>query len=275
MDALSVCLGGANGIGKALAIQLSNLGAKYIVLADVDMAAANQVAKSITSDTNTATIVTCIRTDVSSEGDIRRLVTRVEAEIAPIDAFFANAGILSLGGIDVANEEWDAVWKINVMQIIYVARHLMPRYEKRQKGVMVITASAAGLLNFPGALPYGVTKSATVAAAEWLAFTMKSKFPQVQVSCLCPQAVKTDMIGDSDGGPAGHDGVLEPIDVAKVTIESVQRGQFMILPHQIVKQHMMGKAKYYDKWIGAMSKISKTIEEQGVIPPPPRQLSKL
>lgn len=97
-----------------------------------------------------------------------------------------------MGGIDVANEEWDAVWKINVMQIIYVARHLMPRYEKRQKGVMVITASAAGLLNFPGALPYGVTKSSTVAAAEWLAFTMKSKFPQVQVSCLCPQAVKTD-----------------------------------------------------------------------------------
>lgn len=85
------------------------------------------------------------------------------------------------------------------------------------------------------------------------------------------------MIGDSDGGPAlaGHDGILEPIDVAKVTIESIQRGQFMILPHQIVKQHMMGKAKYYDKWIGAMSKISKTIEEQGVIPPPPRQLSKL
>jgi NAD(P)-dependent dehydrogenase (short-subunit alcohol dehydrogenase family) len=165
--------------------------------------------------------------------------------------------------LEVSEDEWKVIWDINVMQTLYVARHLMPRFEKRKKGLLVVTASAAGLLSMPGALPYAVTKHASVAMAEWLAFTYAKK--GIQVACLCPQAVRTNMtaIGEKkDGGPAGLDGILEPLDVAKETMDEIAKGKFLILPHKEVSLHMKRKANDYDRFLGAMGKIDSMFGEE-------------
>lgn len=256
----SVCVvtGGANGIGKALCIHLAHLGARHIVVVDLDYRSAlHVVQRDLPSRVGVA-----MRANCGHERDIRHIINRTESECGKIDAFFCNAGILSTGGVEVSNDEWQEIWEVNVLQTLYVARHLLPRYEARNRGLLVVTASAAGLLSMPGALPYAVTKHASLSMAEWLAFTYAPK--GIQVACLCPQAVRTNMIdvGDGDGGPAGLDGVVEPEEVAKITLETIAQRKFLILPHRDVAKHMARKARSHDKFLKGMGKIDAKFGEE-------------
>ncbi len=266
----SICIvtGGANGIGRALCVHLANVGAKKVVVVDLDI----QSSRSVVQNDLPPGVGVAMRANCGQEKDIRYIINKTESAYGEIDAFFCNAGILSTGGIEVPNDEWQQIWDVNVLQSLYVARHLMPIYEKRKRGLLVITASAAGLLSMPGALPYAVTKHASVAMAEWLAFTYVSK--GIQVACLCPQAVRTFMtdVGDGKGGPAGLDGVLEAEQVAKDTLDTVARGDFLILPHRDVSKHMLRKATNYNKFLGAMAKINARFGEEFANVPPNSRL---
>lgn len=259
---INVITGGCNGIGKAIALHLASLGAQKIILVDLpsQLAKAKQILNQMP-----ATVGMAMGADCSSEMDLRRIITRVQFEVGDIDAFFCNAGIPSNGGVEVSNDEWERIWKVNVMQSIFVARHLMPVFVKNKKGALVITASSAGLLTLPGALPYSVTKHAAVAVAEWLAMTYASKKTEdengIQVSCICPQGVRTAMIGDTDGGPTAVDGIIEPHEVAVATVNGMIEGKFMIYPHAKTGKYFANKARDYDRWVEAMKQMHDVFGE--------------
>ena len=65
--------------------------------------------------------------------------------------------------------------------------------------------------------------------AEWLAFTYAKN--GVEVACLCLQVVRTQLtaLGDGNGGPAGLDGMIEPVDAARDTTETLKVGSPLIL----------------------------------------------
>ena len=262
-DSICVVTGAASGIGRALCLQLASLDAKKVVAVDINFEAVQQlVQKHLPPGIGLAMKANC-----AIESDMRRVILVVENECGNIDAFFTNAGILSVGSpTDTPNDEWETLWKVNVMQTVYVAKHLLPLYEKRGKGALIVTASAAGLLTLPGASSYSVTKSAAVALAEWISITYG--FKGISVSCLCPQAVKTPMIGDTDGGPAGIDGVMEADEVARITLDEVQKGTFIISPHEKVLKYVQQKANNYEKWLKKMRILNTITEERYTISPP-------
>lgn len=268
-DSICVVTGSASGIGKALCIQLASLGAKHVVAVDINFHAVQQLVQNELSELSSGVAsATAMKANCAIESDMRRIVYTVENEIGPIDAFFCNAGILSVGSVtDTPNDEWQTLWDINVMQTVHVAKYLIPKYEERGKGAICITASAAGLLTFPGAVSYAVTKHAAVSLAEWMSVTYGSK--GILVSCLCPQAVKTPMIKDTDGGPAGLDGVMEAEDVARITIDEMQKARFMITPHPKVIQYLQGKGMDYEQWLKRMRKINAMFENNDFAFSPP------
>src|SRR6187402_2541771 len=75
-----VVTGGASGIGRACALRFADEGAR-VTVADLDLEGARASTDGL-----------AVRTDVGSEQDVRELIARAE-EVAPIDAFFSNAGI--------------------------------------------------------------------------------------------------------------------------------------------------------------------------------------
>jgi NAD(P)-dependent dehydrogenase (short-subunit alcohol dehydrogenase family) len=208
-----------------------------------------------------------LEANCGNEMDIRRVIVTALSKCGRIDAFFCNAGIPCNGGVDVPNEEWTRIWNVNVMQITYVARHLFPRWQSdRQKGFMCVTASAAGLLTQVGSMPYSVTKHAAVSAAEWLRITYQDA--GIHVTCVCPQAVQTGMLAprppsgvNVSGGPAGGDGVLEPVAVAQMTIDAMAEGKFIVLPHPAVHKYFQRKAADYDRWVAGMGKVQRIFGE--------------
>ncbi len=246
-----VVTGAAQGIGKGLAVRFAAEGAN-VVCADIDVDGAKSVAQQISGHA-----LVC---DVACEEDIKALIETVEDTINPIDLFCANAGIITLGGLDVPDQDWDRIWKINVMSHVWTARHLVPRMLERGGGYIMTTASAAGLLNQPGAAPYGVSKHAAVGFAEWLSLTYGHR--GLRISVLCPQAVRSEMTRGHDVSVASIDGMLEPEDVAQACVDAIRSEQFLVLPHPQVLDYMQFKVEDYDHWLAGMRKLNLTFIEE-------------
>lgn len=282
-----VCIvtGGGNGIGKSLCEALATAGARSVFVVDINAKAAKEVADHLSSlATNPNFRGVSDVADVGSEVDIKRIIHSAWEIFGTIDVFFSNAGIFTVGGVsdkEVSNEAWEKIWRVNVLSHIFAARSLIPIWkEHNQRGTFVITASAAGLLMQPGCLPYHVTKHAAVSVADWIAVTHRQD--GVSVHCLCPQAVQTDMLTTSAVGVAGQekafaklagrDGILEPDDVARITIQDIEDGKFMILPHKQVHKYFVNKSNDYDRWIATMVKAKEHFDK---LLPPPTSRSKL
>jgi NAD(P)-dependent dehydrogenase (short-subunit alcohol dehydrogenase family) len=263
----AVVTGGGHGIGRALCRRLHRDGATVVVV-DVDGSAAEKVAAEIGG---VARVV-----DVADEAAISKLVDEIEQDIGAIDLFVSNAGvgfgdgesgaISAEGGLNAADDRWEACWRINVMAHVYAARALIPRMLERGGGHLVNVASAAGLLSQIGDAAYSATKHAAVAFAESLAIDYGDR--GINVSVVCPQAVATRMIGiadDSDtmdGGFGGNDvdGIMRAEDVADIIVDESLDGRFLILTHPQVATYFQRKANDHDRWIGGMQRFREKLQ---------------
>ncbi len=240
----SVCVvtGGSSGIGSALIDELINLKSKKIINIDIKE-----------SNNSKVDFYSC---DVGDETRMRAVIDKIYKKYKFIDLFCSNAGVARDDDGLASAEHWDQIWKTNVLQHTNVVRSCISKMVKNKKGWFLITASAAGLLSQVGSATYSTTKHATVGFAEWLAITYGDL--GIGVSVLCPQGVNTPMTEKiKDGGVAGINGMLEPTDVAKITIKQMCLGKFLITPHEIVRKYIKIKADDTDKWIIGMRKLYK------------------
>lgn len=241
---VAVVTGAASGIGRATALRFAAEGAAGVVVADLNADGLKPVAEQ--------TGGLAVRCDVSKEEDIVNLVKQAEARYGRIDVYFSNAGVISRGGPELPDAEWDRNWKIHVMAHVWASRAVVEPMIARGGGYFIVTASAAGLLNIVESAPYGVTKHAAVAFAEWLAIAYGRR--GLRVSCLCPQLVRTGMMSDEPSS-AGVDGVVSAEKVADDIVAAMSEQKFLILPHPSVLNYVQAKAANYDRWLGGMQKI--------------------
>ena len=267
---VAVVTGGASGIGRALCRRFAAEGAS-VVVADVDAPGAAAVAQEIKG-----LAVPC---DVSVEADVLALIDAARLSFDRIDLFCANAGIANGGqpdgpgagiGPEAPDEDWERMWRVNVFSHIYAARALVPVMLDQGGGHILVTASAAGLLTVLGNAPYSVTKHAAVAFAEWLAITYGDQ--GIKVSCLCPQAIRTNLgatsrkqTGEAEPPPevsqgsafwqAAVDGVLTADQAAQTILEGLADERFLILPHPEVAVYEQRRAQDRDRWLRGMRRF--------------------
>jgi NAD(P)-dependent dehydrogenase (short-subunit alcohol dehydrogenase family) len=242
---VAVVTGAAGGIGAAMARRFAREGAKGVVVADLHVEPLEKLASDIGG-----LAVPC---DVAKEVDIVTLVTKAEERYGPVDVFCSNAGLVREGDEDALDSEWMLNWSVHVMSHVYAARAVAKKMAERGSGYIVNTASAAGLLTSVPSATYAVTKHAAVAFAEWLAITYGNK--GVKVSVLCPQAVRTAMIQGREGGSASVDGIIEPEELAECVVRTMDKEEFLILPHPQVLEYMRRKTADYDRWLGGMRRL--------------------
>jgi NAD(P)-dependent dehydrogenase (short-subunit alcohol dehydrogenase family) len=257
-----VVTGGGGGIGEGMARRIAAERPRAVLVADIDGAAAESVASDLTA--RGAASAVGLKVDAGDEADVKALVAQAEADFGTVDLFCANAGIIVVGGVEVPDADWDRIWHVNVMAHVYAARAVLPGMLARGEGYLLHTASAAGLLTQIGSAPYSVTKHAVVALAEWLSITHGDA--GVRVSCLCPQAVETAMIGAARDagheevagerkGSASTDGILTPDEVAEVVVAGLAAEQFLILPHPVVATYEQRRAGDRERWLRGMRRL--------------------
>jgi NAD(P)-dependent dehydrogenase (short-subunit alcohol dehydrogenase family) len=260
-DSVIVVTGGANGIGMEMAFAAARRGAKAIAIVDLEGDKAKIICDEVIARGSQSK---AYGVDVSNEGQIEAMIADVETSFGDIDLFCSNAGVGFTDGPEwlsssCSNENWQTCWDVNVMSHVFAARALLPKMIKRGHGYFLNTASAAGLLNQIGDASYSATKAAAVAFSENLSITHKED--GIGVSVLCPQGVKTRLIEAIDSRSVASDGLLEANDVAEMSLDAVEREEFLILPHESVKKYMLHKATDRERWLDSMRKFRTWLKE--------------
>ncbi|HTZ44541.1 MAG TPA: SDR family oxidoreductase [Jatrophihabitans sp.] len=248
--------GAGSGIGAELARRFAAEGAEHLVLTDRDEAAVAELAGRL------GPVAEARRLDVTDEAAVTGCVAEVLAAHGRIDLFCSNAGVATGAGLDADPATWQLAWDVHVLAHVYAARAVVPAMIERGAGYLLNTASAAGLLSAPGDAPYSVTKHASVALAEWLAYQYAGR--NIKVSVLCPMGVDTPLLMDglAAGQPAARAvaasaEVISVAEVADAVVRGLAEESFLILPHPRVGKFWAGKAAGIDHWLAGMAQLAE------------------
>ena len=246
-----VVTGAGHGIGRAFAERFAAEGAR-VVVADRHEKRAGKIADRVGG--------VAVVTDVGDPDSMAALVRAATDAYGPVDVFVSNAGITDPGP-DLAStrEQLDQIMHVNLYAHIWAAQAVVPSMVERGGGHLVQTISSAALITGPSGLGYTVTKHGALGFAEWMALNYAHL--GIQVTCLCPNAVNTGMLGrDEDLESESVDGpedsltqrigdVLEPEDCVAQTLDAMRDGRFLVLPHPRVGESYLRKAGDYDRWL--------------------------
>ena len=260
---VAIVTGAAGGIGAAVARRLLEAGAR-VVVTDLDGQRLDATVAELAQVAGADAVAGCAG-DAAATEHIRATVDLARERFGPVDLYVANAGVGDGAGLGAGEDLWERALSVNLRAHVRAAQLLVPEWVERGAGCFVVTASAAGLLTQVGSATYSVSKAAAVAFAEWLAVTYG---PQgVQVACLCPMGVDTDMLrgglqGADDGGrtaaaavtSAGQ--VLAPLTVADDLLAAIEQGRFLVLPHAEVGEMARRKGADRDRWIRGMQRYA-------------------
>ena len=181
--------GAASGIGKATALAFANAGAN-VVLADIAVLAGQALAEEIQLSGHDALFV---QTDVANAEQVAQLTQAAVARFGRIDYAFNNAGIEEEHGRLAQSDEqmFDRMMAINVKGVWLCMKHQLSVMHAQRSGVIINTASVAGLVGAPKHAIYAATKHAVVgltksAAAEYGHYG-------IRVNSVCPAVIRTPM----------------------------------------------------------------------------------
>lgn len=203
---VAVITGGASGMGRATVMRFLAEGAR-VVVADYNEKAGQETlaqAKNAGQTNN----VRFIRTDVAKETDIIAMVDCATSQFGRLDVVFNNAGV---GGVigpvwDITEEEWDYTFDVLTKGVFFGIKHAARAMKKQgQGGVIINTASTAGLSGGSGPLVYSAAKAAVVNLTKAAAVQLAPD--RIRVNAICPGAILTGLTdqGNPEAAAKGMD----------------------------------------------------------------------
>jgi NAD(P)-dependent dehydrogenase (short-subunit alcohol dehydrogenase family) len=181
--------GAAAGMGQATARLLAAEGAA-VVLADLDLAGAEETAAEIRAAGGQAVAVRC---DVATSADCMAAVGTAVSEFGGLDILVNSAGIIRRADVvETTEEEWDRVMAVNVGSVFLTGKHAVPVMAAGSGGSVVNIGSGWGLKGGDQAVSYCASKGAVVNLTRAMAI---DHGPQgIRVNCICPGDTDTEML---------------------------------------------------------------------------------
>jgi 3-oxoacyl-[acyl-carrier protein] reductase len=204
-----VITGGANGIGRALAIAAADAGARVIVC-DVDAATMAEL-------TSQNARITTMRLDVSDRTAVFATFREIEQQFGRIDALVCAAAIQPRTAVHAMDPaEWRRVVQTNLDGAVWCYQAAVAGMIARRRGSIVAFTSGLAHQGWPEASAYAATKAALIAFAKSAA---KEVAPyRVRFNLIAPGVIDTPQYRAANAG-ADHErwrasvGVGKPEDV--------------------------------------------------------------
>ncbi|WP_145136755.1 glucose 1-dehydrogenase [Roseomonas gilardii] len=194
-DKVAIVTGAGSGFGEGIAKRFAQEGAKVAVL-DLRADAAERVAREIGGD------AVAVTADVGDGPSVHRAVEQVRAAFGGrIDILVNNAGTTHRNQpvLDVDEETFDRVMRVNVKSIYLFAREVVPVMRDAGGGVILNIGSTAGLRPRPGLSWYNASKGAVNVMSKSLALDFAPW--KIRVNAICPVMGATGLLSEFMGVP--------------------------------------------------------------------------
>lgn len=183
--------GGSSGIGRATAIAYAREGAK-VVIGDVEQATKG-VEETIAIIKSSGGEARFVPTDVSKAEEVKRLVDATVAAYGSLNFAFNNAGVLATGfTADLDEADFDRVMAVDVKGVWLCMRYEIRYMKAHGGGVIVNTASEAGLVGVPTAGAYSAAKHAVIGMTKSAAGEYANL--GIRINAVAPGAIATPMV---------------------------------------------------------------------------------
>jgi 3-oxoacyl-[acyl-carrier protein] reductase len=177
-DKVAIVTGAAAGFGEGIARRFAEEGAK-VVVADLNARGAAELAEEIGND---------------AIADVEQMVYAAKSAFDRVDIVVNNAGFTHRNGdmLGVDEATFDLITAVNMKAIYYSTLAVVPTMQRQGGGVILTTASTAGLRPRPGLTWYNASKGWAITATKSMAVELAPH--NIRVNCLCPVAGDTAML---------------------------------------------------------------------------------
>lgn len=191
-DSVVVITGGAQGIGRGVALAYAKSGAK-VVIADIDLNKGKQFESELQELGYSSLYV---QTDVSKEQDIVSLMKKTIDYFGTINILINNAGTFQYASpYDLSMEDWNHVIQTNLSSVFFCSREAAKFMRHNKDGGSIVSmASTRALMSEPFTEAYAATKGGIVALTHALARSLGPD--KITVNCISPGWIET---GDYEG----------------------------------------------------------------------------
>ena len=219
--------GGANGIGKLMALKCLQEGVANLVIWDINEENLRTTQKEFSSKgyKNITTFVV----DVANVDDIERAATEVLLEIGNIDILFNNAGIVAGKQTfwEYSARDIEKTIAVNVNGVMHVTRVFLKDMINQRRGHIVNIASASSYIPLPHGSVYASSKWAVLGWSESLRLELEEEGGDLHVTTVCPSYIDTGMFKGVKA-PLFFP-LLEPEETANRVIQSLKKNEIILI----------------------------------------------
>jgi NAD(P)-dependent dehydrogenase (short-subunit alcohol dehydrogenase family) len=186
---VAMVTGAASGIGRGIALLLSEMGATVAVL-DIDDRGGAETVSEICRQNGKAIFIRC---NVRSAEDCARAVRTTIETFGKINILCNNAGVVIRKGVtELREEEWDMILDVTLKSVYLLSREVIPHMTRNGGGRIINTGSGWSLKGGPKAAAYCAAKAGVLNLTRAMAIDHGKD--NIRVNCVCPGDVDTPML---------------------------------------------------------------------------------
>lgn len=180
--------GGSRGIGKSMVYAFARAGYNVLLNFNRSESLANEIANEFSN-------VKVYGADISNQENVFEMVNYTKEQFGKIDILINNAGISCTGLFqDLQKDEWDRLINVNLTGVYNCTKAVLPEMIARKEGKIINISSVWGLVGASNEVAYSASKAGVIGLTKALA---KEVGPSnIQVNCIAPGIIMTDMISD-------------------------------------------------------------------------------
>jgi NAD(P)-dependent dehydrogenase (short-subunit alcohol dehydrogenase family) len=188
MSKTCVITGASRGIGRAIAITLSNRDdIRNIILISRTKEGLEETASKMNKSKN----IECYAMDLTNYQEVEEVISSVGRRFGTIDYLLNVAGYANPKSLlETSIENWEATYKVNVHSIFCITKEVV-KFMKKTGGKILNVASTAGSSARPGWLAYASSKAALISMSQTLSEELSEY--GILVYCISPGRCATDL----------------------------------------------------------------------------------
>jgi 3-hydroxybutyrate dehydrogenase len=193
VDCHAVVTGGGQGIGAAVASELSRLGAAVTIMGRTSATLERHAA--VLRNAHGARVAT-VACDVTDESSVKQGFATAKATLGAVQVLVNNAGRAETAAFgDITRAWWDAMLAVNLTGMYLCTQQVLGDMERAASGRIVNIASTAGLRGYNRTAAYCAAKHGVIGLTRALALETAKR--GITVNALCPGYTDTDIVADA------------------------------------------------------------------------------